>query len=93
MAFTVPQSKKSIKQNRFEFTIGDETFEIPLLQFAPLEAAEAFENDRPVTGILATCDTDAAREAVRKLDGAQLEALMQEWQKASEVTQGESPAS
>lgn len=93
MAFKVPQSKKSIKQNRFDFEVDGKQFDLPLLQFAPLEAAEAFENDKNVTGILLACDRDDAREALRHLDGEQIDALMDAWKEASESSPGESPAS
>jgi hypothetical protein len=93
MPFDVPASKKSIKQNRFEFNLEGVTHSIPLLKFAPVEAAEHFEAGRNVAGILACCENDAARDAVRSLDGDQFGPLMDAWQKASGVTAGESPAS
>ena len=93
MAFSVPASKRSVKQNRFEFTIDGKKFDIPLMKYLPLSAAEAFENEEPVRGILAACDGDAARDAVRQLDGEQLDALLTAWQEASEVKVGESSAS
>lgn len=93
MTFAVPQSKKSIKQNRFEFEIEGTTFEVPLLKFAPVAAAEAFEQGQEVKGLLLMCENDAARDAVRDLDGEQFGALMEAWQKASGVEAGESPAS
>lgn len=93
MPFDVPASKKSIAQNRFEFTLDGVTHSIPLLKFAPVEAAEHFENGRNVAGILACCENDDARDAVRSLDGAQFGALMDAWGAASGVTPGESSAS
>ncbi len=91
--FDVPKSKKSIEQNRFQFTIEGESFSIPLLQYLPVKGAEAFEAGRNVEGILSGCDTDAAKDAVRGLDGDQFGALMEAWQAASDVTVGESSAS
>lgn len=93
MPFDVPTSKKSIKQNRFEFTLDGVTHSIPLLKFAPVEAAENFELNRNVAGILACCENDAARDAVRSLDGEQFDALLEAWGNASRVTPGESAAS
>lgn len=93
MAFQVPKSKKSIKQNRFEFEVDGKKFDIPLLKFAPVEAAEAFEQGKNVAGILAACNSDSARDAVRAMDGEQFEALIEAWTEASDVTPGESPAS
>lgn len=93
MAFAVPQSKKSIKQNRFEFEVGGETFDVPLLKFAPVAAMEAFENGKNITGFLMTADSDRAREALRGMDSEQLDALSDAWSEASDVTPGESAGS
>lgn len=93
MPFDVPASKKSIKQNRFEFTLDGVTYSIPLLKFAPVEAAEHFESGRNVAGILACCENDKARDVVRSLDGDQFGPLMTAWQEASGVSAGESVAS
>lgn len=91
--FQVPTSKKASKGNRFAFSLGDESFTIPLLTFAPVEAAEHFEAGRNVAGILACCGNEAARDAVRSLDGEQFGALLSAWQESSGVTPGESEAS
>ena len=91
--FEVPTSKKSAQENRFAFSHAGETFTIPLLKFAPVEAAEHFEAGRMVAGILACCGNDAARDAVRSLDGDQFGSLLSAWQEASGVTTGESEAS
>jgi hypothetical protein len=93
MPFDVPSSKKSIAQNRFEFTLDGASYSIPLLKFAPVVAAEHFEEGRNVAGILACCENDAAKDAIRSLDGDQFEAFMEAWQEASGITAGESPAS
>jgi hypothetical protein len=93
MPFDVPTSKKSIRQNRFEFTLDGKTFSIPLLKFAPVEAAEAFEQNRNVAGILLCCENDEARDAIRSLDGDQFGALIDAWKKASGIGTGESEAS
>lgn len=93
MAFAVPQSKKSIKQNRFEFEVEDVTYDVPLLKFSPVAAMEAFENGKNITGFLLTADSDKARDALRSLDSDQLEALSDAWSAASDVTPGESAGS
>ena len=93
MAFQVPDSKRSIKQNRFEFEIAGKQYDIPQLKFAPVGAMEHFENERNMTGLLLACDSDDARAAVRSLDGDQLEAFMTAWAAASGVELGESVAS
>lgn len=93
MPFQVPQSKKSIRQNRFEFDIDGTTYSIPLLKYAPVEAAEAFENDKPIRALMLAANDKAAADIIRSLDGEQFQALMDAWTEASDVTPGESPAS
>ena len=94
MAFKVPASKKSDAANRFEFEDADgKTHSIPLLKFAPVEAAALFEDDRNVAGILAACDDDAARKVVRGMDGDVFTAFMDAWSEASGIEPGESSAS
>lgn len=95
MAFSVPESKRSIAQNRFEFEVAGTTYDIPQLKYLPVESMESFEgaDPTPIRGLLAACDNDGAKNAIRKLDGEQLEALMNAWQEASGVKVGESSAS
>lgn len=93
MPFEVPASKKSIAQNRFEFTLDDRTYSIPLLKFATVEAAEALEEDRTVRAVMLACETEEAADAVRSLDGEQFNALVSAWAEASGITVPESLAS
>ena len=93
MAYKVPASKKSIKQNRFEFEFDGKTHSIPLLKFLPVKAAELFEAEQPVAGLLAGADSDAARDAIRQMDSDQLDGLMKAWEEESGAEAGESPAS
>ena len=89
MAFQVPESKRSIKQNRFEFEVDGKTFDIPHLKFAPVAAIEKFEQEQNMAGLLLTADTDEAREAIRSFDGSQLEPFLEAWNEASGVDAGE----
>ena len=89
MTFQVPESKKSIKQNRFEFEVDGKTYDIPHLKFAPVAAIEKFEQEQNMAGLLLTADTDAAREVIRSFDGSQLEPFIEAWQEASGVEGGE----
>lgn len=93
MPFAVPQSKKSQKQNRFEFTIGEDKHEVPLLKFASVGAAEAFEMGQNVHGLILAADTERTRAVLRGLDGDQMTALMDAWSEASGVKPGESGGS
>lgn len=93
MAYKVPESKRSVKQNRFEFELDGKTHDIPHLKFAPVAAIEQFEQERNMSGLLLTCDSDSTREALRQLDGEQLEAFISAWSEASGVDPGESGTS
>lgn len=93
MSFEVPQSKRSVKQNRFEFTVDGKQYEIPLLKFAPVAAIEHFEAERVVTGLVMMCDDEATKDAIRSFDGDQLDAFSNAYQEASGVSVGESGAS
>lgn len=90
--FEIPESKRAKPENRFEFELAGKDFTIPLLKFAPVEASEHFEAQRQVAGIIACCENDAAKDAIRSLDGEQFGALMAAWQEASGITVGESRA-
>ena len=89
MTFQVPESKKSIKQNRFEFEGDGKLYDIPHLKFAPVAAIEKFEQEQNMAGLLLTADTDDAREVIRSFDGSQLEPFIEAWQEASGVETGE----
>lgn len=93
--FEVPQSKKSIRQNRWEFTIPGEdgTFDVPLMKFASIAAMEAFEAGKESTGLILAADNERARDAIRSLDADQVTALLDAWSEASGVTVGESQGS
>jgi hypothetical protein len=93
MAFAVPQSKKSLKQNRFEFTIEGETHELPLLKFVSAGAAEAFELGQNTRGLILGADSERTRDLIRSLDSDQLEALTNAWGEASGISTGESQGS
>lgn len=89
MTFQVPESKRSIKQNRFEFEVDGKKYEIPHLKFAPVSAIEKFEQEQNMAGLLLTADNDEAREAIRSFDGSQLEPFIEAWSEASGVDAGE----
>lgn len=89
MTFQVPESKKSVKQNRFEFEVNGKKYDIPHLKFAPVAAIEKFEQEQNMAGLLLTADTDEAREAIRSFDGSQLEPFLEAWSEASGTEPGE----
>jgi hypothetical protein len=93
MVFEVPASKRSIKQNQFEFSLDGKTYSIPTLKFAPVEAAEAWEQGQGVKAVMLAAGNPDAEAAIRTMAGDQFEALVNAWQEASGVEAGESRAS
>lgn len=94
MVFEVPKSKRSIKQNRYEFSVEGETFSLPKLEYVPVGAADAFQKGNIIDGFeAASGGDDRLVRAVAGLDADQLQALMKDWEENSDVSVGESPAS
>lgn len=102
MTYAVPASKRSLKQNQFEFTVpGDKKkYSLPLAKFLPSGAVEEMaklENNVGLSDILGFFDSAAlapgTAAAVRKLDNEQINELMAAWQAESGITVGESSAS
>lgn len=99
MVFQVPASKRSIKQNQFEFKVpGDKrTYSIPKAKYLPMGVVERMSSAEQVTltdiiALFGDPESPAA-VAVRTLDGEQITALTEAWQKDSGVQAGESSAS
>lgn len=98
MTFEVPESKKSIKQNQFEFTLpgGKKKYSVPKAKFLPVGVIEKMSGNKgevTIADIISMFGEGAARDAVRTLDQEQLQALTNAWQKDSGLTVGESSAS
>lgn len=93
MTFSVPQSKKSLNQNRFEFDHEGTTYSVPLMKFVPAGSMEAFEAGKETTGLILAADNDKTRDLIRGLDADQIEALVGAWGEASGITVGESGGS
>lgn len=92
MAFQVPPSKRSIKQNLYEFVIEDKKFTVPLMKFLPVRVIAEMETGG-LKAVLAAFGDEDAVAAVGELDSEQLEALTTDWSEASNITAGESSAS
>lgn len=94
MAFQVPPSKRSIKQNIFEFQTedGGKTFTVPKMKFLPVRVIAEMENGGLKAVLAAFGDEDAVK-AVGELDSEQLEALTTAWSEESDISVGESSAS
>ena len=101
MTFVVPKSKASIKQNQFEFQIDGRKYSVPLMKFIPGAVIEEMAEAQAVGGAAAMAagfrlfgeKGTPAGDAVRTLDGEQLDALADAYMQASGITAGESSAS
>lgn len=96
--YEVPASKRSIKQNQFQFKVpGDrKTYSIPKAKYMTIGQVESLQTKGSEVGlmdILEILGQGDAREAVRGLEQEQLMALMDAWQADSGLTVGESSAS
>lgn len=92
--FEVPKSKRSIKQNRYQFKLAGKTFDIAKAQYLPMRAAKLFEEEKIVDGLLQLAEgNEALEDALLDLDGEQLSALVEDWQRESDVSLGESETS
>lgn len=99
--FQVPASKSGQKANRFAFKIGDESFDVPKMEFLTGEQIDlicqgdlrgGIHDVAAKYAIFGAADTPVGR-AVRTLDQPQLEALLTQYQIESGITVGESAAS
>lgn len=95
MPYTVPPSKKSQKQNLFEFCLpdSDQVYAVPLLQYLKPSLMLAAEDLSEVGLAKLLFDTYLPEAFDRFEDAEQLTAFMDAWSEASGVTPGESPAS
>ncbi|BAU32455.1 hypothetical protein [Microcella alkaliphila] len=98
--FAVPESKRSIRQNQYEFTLpgGKKVYRIPKAKFLPVGIIEKFDGGQKnlsIADVLAMFEggDKAALDAIRTLDSEQLQALTKDWQADSGLTVGESEAS
>ncbi|AXH47307.1 tail assembly chaperone [Microbacterium phage Eden] len=98
MTFQVPESKRSIAQNRFHAELPDGTaFSLPKAKYMTMGQVEKLSGQATevtLTDILDLFDGEEdASKAIRTLDHEQLQALMEAWQADSGLTVGESSAS
>lgn len=99
--FTVPPSKASEPQNRYQFQVDGKSYDCPKLGYVSGEVLEELVfssrlGDLAFTvasfDLFGTQDTEAGR-AVRSLDEDQFKALRADYFRASGITLGESSAS
>jgi len=97
MTYKVPESKRSIAQNRFEFELPDGT-EVSMpkakyLTVGQIEKLNGLGGEVSLIDVLELFDEKGPAEAVRTLDSEQLADLMEAWQVDSGIKVGESSAS
>lgn len=97
MVYEVPSSKRSVKQNMFEFKIANRTYSVTKFEYLSigvLEDIEAAPADAigPFLGVFGPKDSPV-REAIRTLNKDELSGLIEAWRADSDVTVGESSAS
>lgn len=98
MVYEVPASKRSLKQNVFEFKVPGSTkvYSIPKAEFLTMGQVETLqqkEDEVSLTDVLDLIGDATAQKAARGLDQHQLKALLEAWQKESGLELGESSAS
>lgn len=93
--YEVPKSKKSLKQNQFEFKLGGEVYRVPLLQYMKPSVARKFtDNMNEFDAAALVFEATEQPDLLEKFDDfEQVAAFVQAWQEASTVTAGESSAS
>lgn len=95
--YQVPPSKRSIKQNRFEFEIDGKAYDLPKFDLIPISVLEEIE-EAPLNAVAPYLKvfgpkTSPLGKAIRSLDREQLTNLLQAWQTDAGITPGESLAS
>lgn len=92
--YEVPKSKKSLKQNQFEFKVNGKTHSIPLLKYLKPALVAKLVDASPAVVIGAIFDEYLGPEVLAEFDDMeQVEGLLEALQKASGVDVGESAAS
>lgn len=100
MVYVVPEWKKSIKQNVFEFQLdeGGKTYNAPRFDLLPTTFAESLgelEEKHVVKALRLTLagDDEALAELLGALPLSEIQKLIQAWQEHAKVSLGESSAS
>lgn len=96
MPYAVPQSRKSIAQNQFEFTLPadpERVYSVPLLQYLKPSFLLAAEDLTELALAKLLFDTYLPEAFDLFEDAEQLTEFMKAWSEVSGVTPGESPAS
>lgn len=94
MVYEVPASKRSVKQDVFEYKVGEKSFKVVSAKFLngfQLESVTSF--DLPAIFNIFGAKGTPAGDAVRSLETDQIADLVTAWTEASDLKPGESAAS
>jgi hypothetical protein len=94
MVFSVPKSKKSLDQNKFQYEIDGKTFKVKSVKYLTGWEMEALlDGDlSALYNVFGSSDSPAGK-AVRGLIVEEFQALLEAWQADSDIDAGESKAS
>lgn len=96
MGYTVPDWKQSIHQNIYPVTVGENTYELPKAKYITGEQAERMQHaDTAGESMYDILDDicPGLGAAFRGIPVMFMQELLEDWQKDSGVTVGESAAS
>lgn len=95
--FELPDSKKSIAQNQFQFRVGETEYSIPKIRYLTVDQADkinAAESEADVMLLAGDLvGTPALKKELRAMPAEHLIALLQAWGEDSGITAGESSGS
>lgn len=91
--YEVPDIKKSIGQDKFEFKIGTKTYAIPRLKLLSTRQMMDLEKLNELEILAFIAPTKAAKDALLDLPIGALEDLMNAWREDSGISLGESEGS
>jgi hypothetical protein len=92
--YEVPKSKKSLKQNQFEFKLNGKTYSVPLMKYIKPSIAMRAMSAPPAEQVRIILEEYIGETVFDQFDDMeQIDDWMNALQEASGITVGESPAS
>lgn len=91
--YEVPDSKKSIDQNRWPFKVGGKEFWIPRAKYLTTRQADTMQEDSLGEALSKIAPNKATADVLLDMPLDHVEGLFEAWQEDSGVTLGESESS
>lgn len=91
--YEVPERKKSVDQDKFQFKIGAKEYYLPRLKFLTGRALIDLSKVDDIEGMYMIAPNKTTKEALLDLQLGELEGLLKAWNEDSGVTLPESEAS